>query len=464
MRLLPLLLIAVLMGCGSQKKTASIPVDENPRPSWVRQKPVNPAYYHGIGFAYKVPGRNDHNQMARNNALNDLAGEISITISAQSLLYQVESNQRVRDTYKSTIMSSSNASLEGYELVGVWENEREVWNFYRLSKAEHERIQREKRQKATDMAVAQWERAERESDPLRRFTGYVSALDAVKAYLGEPLTTEIDGEMVFLANHLMNAMRRLVDEWTITPSQHVIPIKRGQAIRVPSTLWSGPAAFFTVNHHRVPLISLPCILTYSGKRGHSENVRTDRNGHVYFTWERIVSQRNQEQLQVRVNLRSIAAEASNNELILSLVDQVREPTASTTIDIIPPLIFIRSEEQLRNEKMDGNPIETSFAAEFRKDGFELTRNEANADFILDIRASTRAGNGRGETTQFTTAYLDITIQLIEQVNGQVTFSRQVDGIRGVQLDEDRAAREAFNRAVRDIQREIYPDLRRKAFW
>ncbi len=464
MRFVSLLLIGLLVGCGSQQQATTKLVDENPRPSWVRQKPISPAYYHGIGFAYKIPGRDDHTQMARNNALNDLAGEISVNISSQSLLYQVESNQRVRDTYKSTILSSSNASLEGYELVGVWENEREVWNFYRLSKAEHERIQREKRQKAVDMAVAQWERAEREPDPMRRFTGYVSALDAIKVYLGEPLTADINGERVFIANHVMNTMRRLVDEWTVTPSQHVTPIKRGQAIRIPSTMWDGASIFFTVNHNRSPLINVPCVLSYSGRRGHREEALTDRNGHVYFTWERIVSQRSQEHLQVHVNLRELARESSDNELILSIVDQLREPTASTTIDIIPAVIFIRSDERLFDERMNGSPIQAAFTSELRKDGFELTRNEADADFVLELNATTRTGNGRGETTQFTTAYIDMTVQLIDQVSGQIAFSKQVEGIRGVQLDEERAGREAFNRAIRDVQREIYPDMRRKAFW
>ena len=460
-----LLLAFLLFGCGSSKSISEKNmVDDNPRPSWVRQKPISPGYFHGVGFAYKIPGRDDHAQMARNNALNDLAGEISVEISAQSLLFQSESNQRVRDTYKSTIMSSTNASLEGYELVGVWENEREIWNFYRLSKSEHARIQREKRDKATEMSVLQWQRAEKEADPLRRFIGYVSALDAVKEYLGEPLSTEVDGERIFLANHLMNALRRHVDEWTVTPSQHVLQIKRGQAIRVPSSFWEGPTAFFTVNHGRQPLTNLPCQLSYTERRNHSERGTTDRNGHVYFSWDRVISQRSQEQLHMRVDLVELAKESSNSPLIISLIEQIREPSASTTIDIISPRVFIRSEERLQNELMDGNPLASAFSGELRKDGFEVNRTAAGSDYILDIRARTRAGNGRGESTQFVTAYLDFTIELLEQFSGQVIYSRQIDGVRGVQLDEERAARETFNRAVRDVQREIYPDMRRKAFW
>lgn len=463
MRLLQLFFVALLLSCSTQKSTPTPPVDENPRPGWVRQKPVNNTYYHGIGFAYKVPGRNDHNQMARSNALNDLAGEISVEISAQSLLYQVESNQRVRETYKSTIMSSSTASLEGYELVSVWENDREVWSFYRLSKAEYQRIQREKRLKATKMSVSQWQNANRETDPYRMFLGYVSALDAVKEYLGEPLTTDIDGERVFLANQLMRSMRQLTDEWLVQPSEHVVEIKRGQSIRVPSSFWDGPSVFFTVTHLRKPLVNVPCELMYSGRRNHRQASHTDRNGHVFFTWDRVVSQRRQEQLNLQVNLREIALESSSNELILSLVDQLRQPAATLTLEIIPPRIRIHSDEVMMGKAMEGNPLQTAFAAELRQDGFMMA-SANDADYVMDIRARTREGNGVGQTTQFVTAYLDITIQVVEQASGQVIFSRQIDGIRGVQLDEERAARESFSRAVRDIQRDIYPDMRRKAFW
>jgi hypothetical protein len=458
-----ILLFSLLISCGGSKKSTVPVVDENPRPSWVRSKPLESAFFHGVGFAYKVPGRDDHQQIARNNALNNLASEISVNISAQSLLYQVESDQRVRETFRSTIRSTSTARLQGYELIGSWENENEIWFYYRLSKSEHERIQREKRQKVLQMGMSAFSNAESEGDPYRKFLGYVTALDALKEYLGEPLSVEIEGQNIFLANHIMQQMRQMVDTWNLQASSNVVSVKRGQAVRIPSSFWEGKVIFFTLQQQRTPLVQVPVVLSYTERRNHQHQGLTDRNGHVYFVWDRIASQRSQEQLHARVDLRALASEASRDELVLAVVDKLREPSATITVEILPPLVFIQSRELLMNEIMDPPLLANAFANEFRKDGLEVTRNAAEADYVLDIQSQTRTGNGAGETTQFTTAYLDATIQLFEQPGRRVLFSQQLSGVRGVQLDDDRAARESYTRAIRDIQREVYPDLRRKAF-
>jgi hypothetical protein len=460
--LLSPILVFLFASCGGAKKTQASMADENPRPRWVTAKPTDPVFFHGVGFAYKVPGRDDHQQMARNNALHNLASEISVNISAQSLLYQVESDQRVRETFRSTIRSSSTARLEGFELVGSWENEREIWFYYRLSKSEHERIQREKRRKAVDMSLSAFNNSQSESDPYRQFVGMISALDAIKEYLGEPLQANIGGENTFLANHIMQQLRQLVDSWNIQPFQNTVSIKRGQAVRVPSSFWEGPVVFFTLQQDRRPIVQAPLVLSYSERRNHQQSATTDRNGHVYFVWDRIASQRSQEQLHARVDLKAIANEASKDPIVMAIVDKLREPASTITLEILPPLVFVQSQERLMGKFIDPPLLANAFANEFRKDGFEVTRNQSDADFILDIKAATRPGNGVGETTQFVTAFLDATIQLMEQPSGRVVFSHQMTGVRGVQLDDDRAARETFTRAIRDIQREVYPDLRRKA--
>lgn len=452
----------LLASCGGGKKNSASLAEENPRPRWVLAKPTEPAFFHGVGFAYKVPERDDHHQVARNNALHNLASEISVNISAQSLLYQVESDQRVRETFRSTIRSSSTARLEGFELIGSWENDREIWFYYRLSKSEHERIQREKRRKALDMSLSAFNNSQSESDPYRQFLGMISALDALKDYLGEPLQVEIGGENTFLANHIMQQMRQLVDSWNIQAFQNTVSIKRGQAVRVPSSFWEGPTIFFTLQQNRQPIVQAPLVLSYSERRNHQQTATSDRNGNVYFVWDRIASQRSQEQLHARVDLKAIANEASRDPIVLAVVDKLREPAATITIEVLPPLVFVRSQERLMGQVTDPPLLANTFANEFRKDGFEVTRNQSEADFILDIKAATRTGNGVGESTQFVTAFLDATIQLLEQPTGRVVFSHQMTGVRGIQLDDDRAARETFTRAIRDIQREVYPDLRRKA--
>jgi hypothetical protein len=68
------------------KKAETPPPDL--RPEWVKTRPFRPGVYTGIGSAPKVGTGADHQSQAKYQALNDLASEISVTISGSSLLYQ----------------------------------------------------------------------------------------------------------------------------------------------------------------------------------------------------------------------------------------------------------------------------------------------------------------------------------------------------------------------------------------
>ena len=83
----------LLTSCGSPKEVAPIEPPA-PRPSWVSSKPINSGMYSGIGMAYKSAGA-DYIAMAKNNALNDLASEISVNISSSSLFYQIEQDDNL---------------------------------------------------------------------------------------------------------------------------------------------------------------------------------------------------------------------------------------------------------------------------------------------------------------------------------------------------------------------------------
>ena len=52
------------------------------KPGWVKKRPNIKGYYIGIGIAEKTKGYKDYLRQAKNNALNELASEITINISS----------------------------------------------------------------------------------------------------------------------------------------------------------------------------------------------------------------------------------------------------------------------------------------------------------------------------------------------------------------------------------------------
>ena len=79
------LVTAIMLGCGGSKKVAQAPIT----PSWVQGRPTQAGYYIGIGSARKTTP--DYQQAAKQSALADLASDISVSISSQSVLNAFES-------------------------------------------------------------------------------------------------------------------------------------------------------------------------------------------------------------------------------------------------------------------------------------------------------------------------------------------------------------------------------------
>ena len=63
--------------------TVSVSLVGQDMPDWVRQRPVSSLYYIGIGRADKTD--KDYMQLAKQNALKDLASELKVQVSSNSL-------------------------------------------------------------------------------------------------------------------------------------------------------------------------------------------------------------------------------------------------------------------------------------------------------------------------------------------------------------------------------------------
>ena len=73
-------------------------------------------------------------------------------IESSSILHTTQFQGITGQSFEERIKSAATEDLEGYELVGRYENETEIWAYYRLNKATYQRILEER--KAADLAIA----------------------------------------------------------------------------------------------------------------------------------------------------------------------------------------------------------------------------------------------------------------------------------------------------------------------
>ena len=141
--------VVLFVSCKTQQvQQPEAVVTQDNRPSWLKSRPIDHAYYVGISGTSKTNNEFDYASNTKSKALEDLASEIKVKVESNSVLFQLERNDAFRDSYESVIKSKTSQEIEGFELVDAWETETEYWVYYRLSKAIFKEQQLKKQQTA----------------------------------------------------------------------------------------------------------------------------------------------------------------------------------------------------------------------------------------------------------------------------------------------------------------------------
>ncbi len=88
-------------------------------------------------------------------------------------------------------------------------------------------------------------------------------------------------------------------------------------------------------------------------------------------------------------------------------------------------------------------------------GFRFVDREGDADLLLTLNANTRKG---GESNGFFTAFLDVTYSFRDRKSQEVIFEGGKQGVKGVQLDFEKAGLESFKKAIPEIRKELVPGI------
>jgi hypothetical protein len=453
-----LLLLTVLFALGCKNKQAPAEVRPVPdaaaeRPSWVRSRPVTSAYFIGVGLANKA--RSDHQETAKKNALNDLASEISVVVEGNSLLSTLDRNMRFDETYTSTIRTRTSEQLEGFELVDTWENDTEYWTYYRLSKAEHARIKSERKARAMGTATDLLLRARQSlsSGDLRgAFDHDLRALLAIRDYWGENDVVEVDGRQVPLANEIFSDLQRLTTGIRLSVLPERCELAYADGFRREMLF----AATHINNGSARDLVQLPLVITYSGHTGRvTEMKNTDASGHVRTTIQRIAIDAVSPEVIVRVDIDGLVSREMDAALVRPLVASLTVPEKRAAITLRMPRVFMRSQETNLGKPVGDAGIATVVREELTRRGFRFVEREQECELTLDLQASTRQG---GESNGFHTAFLDMTFTFRDRKSGDIVHEGGRQGVKGVQLDPQRAGLEAFKRANQEVRNELVPAM------
>jgi hypothetical protein len=443
-----------LSSCGGNK-TSSYEDMMKDAPEWVRRTPNVPGFYHGVGTTSKASST-DFRERAQQSALSELANSISVNISSSSVLNSFQNNSSYNEYYRTNSKVTSQEFLEGYELVDTWENKNQFWVYYRLSRFKYEQIKQDRIDRALNSSISKYEQAKNLSNSGQGFDAfrfYVLAIEDVSDFLGEDLKFNVNGVERPYSTQLMNDFIAQIKNMRIVYPNSKGSMKQGEnnnQITVEATV---------LDQNRKPVSGIPVETRMSWSPGTViENV-SDVDGIIRINPRRIDSRKKTEQITSVININKMVRTNTSNMMVLKFLEGVKIDNYVYNIDIVPPVFNMSVVNGEDNKSVKSFILQDEFARLTRDDGFEMTSNPNNADFVLSITITTNNTNQiNGRFSHSLTGSFSV-----RDNSSRTLYSTTERNISGIGMSAVEAEEDALKSLAGKLRIGIYSDIKKAIF-
>jgi hypothetical protein len=451
-KLFPMLWLLLLLGCKSKQTAVQLP-PEPPRPEWVQNRPILPGYYVGIGVARKTGSSFDHIEQAKRNALNDMVSQIKVNVQANSIQSQLERNRVFSDEFRSFTRLTTDLKIENFEVVADWQNDREYWVYYRLSVADYQEQKNRQITAATQLALDLFDKAQlalAQQEYASAFIGHIRALEAIKAYLNEPLPVMRQGRQQFLGNEILTELNRMVSQLAIRVSPVQLKGKIGQEVQEELLV-----SVFYPRDKGKGIRNFPLRCSFSQGSGQLlGHTQTDDQGNCRIRIANISGKELIQEILIAPDFEAILQNQANAQLWMKAIEPQAIPSQRVQIQVARPLVWLSAQELGLDNQKAGSRLEDVIKSRLIAEGFQFTSDQAAADFKLELSASARQGT---VNSGMYNAQLELSLRLTD-AKQQERFVQKLSGIRGVQLDFNKAVDAAYRKAATDLELELLPRM------
>lgn len=429
----------------AQKKgqQATTPTVEAKTPNWVSNRPHSGFKYVGIGVGDK--GRSDYKTEAKQNALFDLASEIKVDISTNSVLHSVSSNTSFDQSFNSMIKLTNSDNIEGYTMVDSYENDKQYWVYYELDKAEYAKRKEQKKQntitKAANLITLSFadEKNKNFSAALKK---RIQAFGILNPYLNEEIVfdpTQSSGiNNVFeLTNLIQNQLQTI----TIVQPQ-VIPVVKPYQPNYNSII-------FKVNtSNNSALNDFPFFLSSDDEYLKiEEHVTTNSTGEIQLKINGVEPQFQLSSVTFNPDIEKLIANDSVGKASITLLKQfIQTPALKVQVNIEPISIFILSKESNFSKQLPTNMIEQYVQQKFTGQEIKIIDNIKTCDYVIELDANTGEDISNDvlvSNFKLNLALLTINVAL-KNNKGEVLYKNLVTDIFGYANSAEKAGINAYS--------------------
>lgn len=459
-------LLLILGGCHNGKKVSRSSLPSKKMPAWIINRPVVPGYYTGIGVAKIDPYTGNHVEIAKNNALNDLVSDISVTISSNSVIRQFENSAEFREEFESFSKATIRDNIEGYELVGSWSDDQNYWVYYKLSKQHYRSVKERKLERAKALAYDLYSKAkvaENTGDIATALSLHLKALNALRYHLDEELSIVTEDGKIYLANELLAAVIQLFGQIEIKCDHKEIYAKIAQPLDSNIFLRT---QYKTAQNAPRSLYHLPLRIYFSKGTGElTQTALSDETGNASFKLGRVTGNQNFQEIMIQVDLRSMMeSEDSQSELLGELISlQSSVPSCRLHLLVSPLLTYYVAREtefgEASRRNAMSNEIKTYLAGNF----FTFTDSIGDADVKVVLESRAVKGNHNSNHNLYT-VFMDTYLSIYDARTQHKIYYKGFDQVRGQQVGSwENALKEAQLSTLERIRKEILPEIHQLDF-
>jgi hypothetical protein len=449
----PTFLLCLLAAACSPAVNTSLKNDlQNTKPTWLSAKPDQSFYYIGIGHSTKT-GTNNFVQEAKKSALEDLVSEIKVNVSGTSVLSQIDANKEFQEKYEQIIKTTAADEIEEFEQVDSWQDDRNYWVYYRLSKQRYKEIKDEQKRNAVSIGLdffTKAKQAERSNDPVLALGFYYQGFRAIEKYLAEPIRLEFEGKEILLTSEVIASMQMLLDklEIAVTPSE--VTLNRRVSIDDQS---------FTAKAYdkasKKKIADLPLRATFEKGAGNVfPDYKTNAEGSAKILLTKISSRDLEQTVSIKVNPLSFAG-GTATKIDSLVVQKLVVPRATILLNVQRPLVYVSSVERSLGNVKSTQQVTNKIKNYLANAGFEFTDQKNKAELALDVDANSEKGAVSGSI--FIT-YVTAVIRVSSVKDNKEIYATTLDRVKGFSLDFERSSQEAYNKSLEILEKEKLPEL------
>ncbi len=449
-----LFVLLILGGCSPSVTNTSLKSNlQNTKPGWLSAKPVLPSYYIGIGHGTK-DGSNNYIQSAKKSALEDLVSEIKVNISSTSVLSQIDANKEFQEKYEQIIQTTAADEIEEFEQVDAWEDDRNYWVYYRLSKQRYKDIKDQQKRDAVSLGMdffTKAKEAERNGELVLSLGFYYQGFRAIEKYLAEPIRLEFEGKEILLTNEIVASMQLLLDKIELKVDPHEIMLNRRVAQNSLAVLTN-----VVEKKSRKPIADLPLAAAFEKGAGDVfPNYKTDGIGQAKILLTKISSRDLEQTVAVQVDMMSFAGQGSSSDIYSLVARKMVVPKATVLMKVARPLVYLTASEKSLGVDKANQQITNRIKNFLANSGFEFTDDRSKAELSVDINANSEKGAVSGSIY---ITYVTALIRVSTARDNKEIYATTLDRIKGFSLDYERSSQEAYNKSLETLEKEKLPEL------